>query len=52
MLKYELIKCMELHKKLAEKVTGTIFVSVTDNKFMVHIHGLRRNKVYGNGRVC
>ncbi len=38
MLKYEVLKCIDLHEHLSKKVKGTIFVTITNGVFIVRIN--------------
>lgn len=43
MEKYDFIKCMNLHKKLKEKIKGNIFISLDKNSnFLININGPKR----------
>lgn len=39
MLKYEFIRCMELRSKIQEKIKGTVFVGMQDEKITISITG-------------
>lgn len=43
MEKYDFIKCMNLHKKLKDKIKGNIFISINENNIMIiNINGPHR----------
>lgn len=39
MEKYDFITCMNLHKKLKERIKGGIFISIDNNQLSVNING-------------
>lgn len=41
MVKHEYLICMDLHKMIKEKVTGTVFAVIDDDTLIVHINGPR-----------
>lgn len=41
MEKYDFITCMNLHKKLKEKIKGGIFISIVNGQLSININGGR-----------
>ena len=41
MLKHEYVTCMELHKRLKDKIIGHIFITIENDNLAVHINGGR-----------
>lgn len=41
MEKYDFIKCMNLHKKLKEKIKGGIFISIEQGRMSININAGR-----------
>lgn len=41
MYKHEYLICMDLHKKIKEMVTGTVFIVIDNDTLVVHINGPR-----------
>lgn len=49
MEKYDFIKCMNLHKKLKDRIKGNIFISITENNNMIiNINGPHRLRYRSN----
>ena len=51
MEKHEFFKCIELHKRLKEKVKGGVFIGIKNGTMTVSISGFRRvryTKFYNN----
>lgn len=41
MLKHEYLVCMDLHRLIKDKVTGTVFAVIDNDTLVVHINGPR-----------
>lgn len=41
MEKYDFIKCMNLHKKLKDRIKGGIFISIDNDQMSININGSR-----------
>lgn len=41
MKKYDFIICMNLHKKLKEKIKGSVFIGIDNGQMSININGAR-----------
>lgn len=49
MEKYDFIKCMNLHKKLKDRIKGNIFISIDEhNTMIININGPHRLRYRSN----
>ena len=48
MEKYDFITCMNLHKKLKERIKGGIFISIDNGQLSININGGRGNLLMKN----